>query len=109
MELGSAPLGSTIDPGLAIVLGLAGLATAVLAGLGLAVFLRRRSRPYLLIALALGTLFARTVVAVLAMMGVLNDSPHHLLEHGLDTVMAALVVSAVYYARSIEPTRPTSG
>jgi transketolase C-terminal domain/subunit len=90
-----------LDVWLAVLVGLAGLVGAVLAGLGLAAFLRRRSRSYLLVALALVALFARTVVAVAAMTGVLDGGTHHLLEHGLDTAMAALVVAAIYYARSV--------
>lgn len=109
MATESVALGVTVDPGLTIVLSLAGLATAVLAGLGLAVFLRRRSRPYLLIALAFVTLFARTAISAAVLMGVLSDSPHHLLEHVLDTTMAALVVGAVYYARSVDGARHTTG
>jgi hypothetical protein len=97
--------GHVIDPALVLVLSLAGLATALLAGLGLAVFLRRRSRSYLLVAFALVSLFARTAIAVLAMLGVLRHTPHHLAEHGLDAVMAALVVSAVYSARTARRTQ----
>jgi hypothetical protein len=91
-----------VDPWLAVVLSVAGFATAILAGLALASFARRRSRSYFLVALALVALFARSVVAALSMTGVLADSSHHLLEHGLDVTMASLVIGAVYYARSIE-------
>lgn len=90
---------------LAFVLFFAGAATALLAGLGLAVFVRRRSRSYLLVALALVTLFARTVVAAMTMLDALGPTPHHLIEHGLDTLMATCVVGAVYYARSVEDAR----
>lgn len=93
-------LGVTAVPELAFVLSLAGVATALLAGLGLAAFLRRRSRPYLLVTLALLTLFARTVVASMTMLDLLGPVPHHFVEHGLDTLMATCVVGAVYHARS---------
>jgi ABC-type sugar transport system permease subunit len=99
-----ATLGPASEALTAVVLSLAGLVTAVLAGLGLAVFLRRRSKSYLLVALALLALFARTLVAAASIFGLVGDDAHHLLEHGLDTVMASLVVGAVYYARSVEPT-----
>jgi hypothetical protein len=92
--------GHAVDSTLALVLSLASLATAILAGLGLTVFLRRRSRSYLLVAFALVALFTRTAIAVLAMLGVLSQTPHHLVEHGLDAIVAALVVGAVYSART---------
>lgn len=90
------------EPWLVAVLAAAGLVTAVIAGLALAAFARRRSRSYLLVALALVTLFARTIVAGVAITGVLGGSVHHLLEHGLDVILALLVIGAVYYARGIE-------
>jgi ABC-type sugar transport system permease subunit len=99
----------TAAPELALVLALAGVATALLAGLGLAAFLRRRSRSYLLVALALGTLFARPVVATMTVLDLLDSAPHHLVEHGLDTLMAACVVGAVYHARSAGEADRTAG
>jgi hypothetical protein len=82
------------------LLAVAGLAAATLLGLALAGFARRRSRPYLLVALALATLLARVGVASAAMAGLLVDADHHLAEHVLDVLMAALVIGAVYTARS---------
>jgi hypothetical protein len=93
--------------GLSIVI--AGLLTAVLLGLGMAVFVRRRSRSYLLIALALLALFGRSVVAGGTLLGLISPGLHHLLEHGLDIIMAALVVAAVYYARTVEQSRCSRG
>jgi len=90
------------DPSLAVVLVLAGLGTALLLGLGLAALVRRRSRSYLLVALALSTLFALSVVAGLSLLAWLPAGTHHLVEHGLDVLMAGLVIAAVYYARSVE-------
>ena len=90
------------EPWLAAVLVVAGLVTAIVAGLALAAFARRRSRSYLLVALAFVTLFARTLVAGVTITGVLGGSVHHLLEHGLDVIMALLVIGAVFYARSVE-------
>ncbi|MFB6096161.1 MAG: hypothetical protein ABEJ74_02080 [Haloferacaceae archaeon] len=101
-------VGSSLAPGYLAVVVAAGALTAVLAGLGLAAFARRRSRSYLLVALALLALFARTLVAVAAMAGLLDGGAHHLLEHGLDVAMAALVVGAVYYARSVEAAHRTT-
>ena len=83
-----------------LVLALAAVGGAILLGGGLAAFLRRGSRSYLLVALALGTLLARTGLAVAAEFSMLGASTHHVGEHALDVVMAGLVIAAVYYARS---------
>ncbi|MDG5777948.1 hypothetical protein VB773_05245 [Haloarculaceae archaeon H-GB2-1] len=98
------PLHVQPDLPMVVVLVLAGLGTAVLLGLALAAVARRQSRPYLLVALALATLLGRSVVGGLTLTAVLADPTHHLLEHALDVVMAALVIAAVYYARSTERT-----
>ena len=90
------------EPSLVIVLALAGAGSLVVAGLASVAFARRRSRSYLLVAAALGTLAARTGVAGLSLGGLLETNLHHLLEHGLDVAMAALVIAAVYYARTVE-------
>lgn len=84
---------------LTVVLLLAGLGASVVLGLAIAAVLRRRSTPYLLVALAVATILARTVVAGAAVQGVLAPADHHLLEHALDVVMVALVIAAVYTAR----------
>lgn len=91
-----------LDIPLLVILAGAGLGGALLLGLALAAFLRRKSRPYLLIALALGALLARTAVAILSMLKLVQGTEHHLLEHALDVAMAAFVIGAVYYARMVE-------
>jgi hypothetical protein len=88
------------DLALALVLSLAGLASAGLVGLALVALLRRRSWSYLLVVLALATLLARTAVAVGSMTGGIGATTHHTLEHGLDVAMAGLVIAAVVTARS---------
>lgn len=88
------------DLTLALVLSLAGLASAGLVGLALVALLRRRSWSYLLVALALATLLARTGVAVGSMTGTIGPATHHTLEHALDVAMAGLVIAAVVTARS---------
>lgn len=89
----------TGDLALAFLLALAGLGSAGVIGLALAALVRRRSWPYLLVTLALVTLLARTGVAVASMWLLLPAGTHHLLEHALDVVMAALVIAAVLTAR----------
>lgn len=94
---------------LVVVLLFAGAGSLAVLGLSVAALFRRRSRSYLLIALALATLAARTAVAGLTMLQYLPADTHHLLEHGLDVLMAGLVIVAVYYARTVEQrVRPDS-
>lgn len=87
---------------LLVAVTLAGLGSAVVAALGIAAFAQRRSGSYLLVALALSALLARSAVAVLTIGGLLPFSPHHTVEHALDFVLVALVIAAVYYARQVE-------
>lgn len=70
--------------------------TAILAGLAIAAFVHRRSRPYLLVALALSSLVARTAVGLASYGDFVGPAVHHQLEHALDVAMAALVIAAVY-------------
>ena len=88
------------DLALALVLAVAGLASAGLVGLALVALVRRKSWPYLLVVLALATLLARTGVAVGSMTGTIGPTTHHTLEHVLDVAMAGLVIAAVVTARS---------
>jgi len=82
------------------VLALAGTGAAVLLGLAIGAVVRRRSRPYVLIAAAIAALFVRSAVAGLTYTGLFSQAEHHLLEHGLDVVLVALVIAAVYHARA---------
>ena len=89
------------DITLGVLLAVGALGAAGVLGLALAALLQRRSWPYLLVALALGTLFVRFVTGVGYMQGSLAAETHHLLEHGLDVAMAALVIAAVVVARNV--------
>lgn len=84
---------------LSVVVLLGGLGAAVVAGLALAALARRRSAPYLLVALAVLAILARTVVAGVTLRGGLAPGTHHLAEHALDVAMVALVIAAVLLAR----------
>lgn len=84
---------------LPLVLALAGLCASGIIGLALAALVQRRSVPYLLVTLALATILARTAVGAVMMWGWFSDPTHHTLEHGLDVLMAGLVIAAVYTAR----------
>ena len=92
--------GHGTGPWYLLVLGLAAAGGAVLLGGSLAAFLRRGSRSHLLVALALGTLLARTALAAGATWGTVGTDVHHFGEHVLDVAMAGLVIAAVVYART---------
>jgi hypothetical protein len=83
------------------VVALAGAGAAVLVGLAAGAFVRRQSRPYLLVLGALAALLGRSAVAALTAVGALSTSEHHFLEHGLDVVLVGLVIAAVYHARTV--------
>lgn len=77
-----------------------GLASVVLVSIGAVAFARRRSRSFLLVALALGTLAAKAFVGGATIVLSLPTGLHHTIEHGLDFVTAAFLLSAVYFARN---------
>jgi len=77
------------------VLALAGLGTGVLfAGSALAAWQRRDTR-YMLVTLAVGTLFLRSVVGAGTILGYTPRVVHHLFEHTFACLIAALVLYAV--------------
>jgi len=90
---------TTGSPVLTVALVLAGVGAGLVSGLALAALARRRSTPYLLVALAVLTVLGRAVVGGLSLQGVLDPDVHHLAEHLLDVAMIALVVAAVVLAR----------
>ena len=89
-----------------LVLIFAAVGSLAMLGIAVAALARRRSRSYLLVALALVTLAARTAVAGLTLLQLVSPLTHHLIEHGLDVIMAALVIAAVYYARTVTERAP---
>lgn len=91
--------GAGPDP-LALVLGLAGVGSTAVVALALVALARRRSWSYFLVTAALGTLLARTSLGALSMAGVVTLDAHHLPEHALDVVLIALLLGAIYAARS---------
>lgn len=95
------------DIALSSVLILAGITSLLIVGLAAVAFAQRRSRSYLLITMALATLFVCTVVGALSMNDIMAQETHHIIEHTLDGAMAVLLLAAVYYARTTE--RPAVG
>lgn len=87
-----------------VIIGTA-IGAAVLLGLAIGALAQRQTRPYFLIVGAFTALFARAAVAGVAMAGSLSPWTHHFLEHMLDIVLVALVIAAVYYARSVSQDR----
>ena len=102
LPLHSAFVESRSLPLVALIAG-AATGTAVLLGLAFGGFVRRQSRPYLLIVAALTALLARSAVAGFTVTGFVSMTEHHVLEHGLDVALVALVIAAVYHARTVSP------
>ena len=86
---------------LLILVTIAAMGTALLLGVAFAALVRRQSPPYLLLVAAFTALLGRSVVAGFSMFGMLSPTTHHLFEHGMDVLLVALVVAAVYYARTV--------
>lgn len=78
------------------VLALASLGTLVLFAAGLVAATKRGSARYWLLAAALGGLVVRSAVGWGTALGVVPMFVHHVVEHGLGFVIAALVLLAVY-------------
>lgn len=78
------------------------LLAGVLVALSLVAFARRRTLSTLLIAAAFATVLGHALVAALMLGGVVSDPLHHLVEHVLVVVQSGLVLTAIYYARTIE-------
>jgi hypothetical protein len=93
-------LNGTEAAALLVVLGLATLGTAALFVVGVVGYRRRRTGTYLLVAVALGLLVARSVVGFGTAMGVVPMPAHHLVEHGSDFAVATIILYALYRSGS---------
>ncbi|MCX2818861.1 hypothetical protein EGH25_05805 [Haladaptatus sp. F3-133] len=89
-------LGVEGSPFLLAVLVLAGIGTTAVFALSLVAYRRRRGKSYLLISVAIGLLVVRTLVGFGTVQGVIPMLYHHLVEHTLDFLIAALVLTAAY-------------
>lgn len=78
---------------LGIVL-LAGAGTGALFAVSLLAYRQRRSMRYLLITVAVGALFLRSIVGAGTVMGYTPMVLHHLIEHTFDFLIAALILYA---------------
>lgn len=85
---------------LSALIVLTGIASGVLATVGLVALSRRRTTPYLLVALALVFLAAKAAVAGFYLGGFLGGSSHNFFEHALDFGVATLLIAAIFEARN---------
>jgi len=77
------------------VIVLAGLGTGVLFAMSLFAYLQRRTTRYLLVTIAVGALFGRSVIGIGTVFGLVSMPIHHLIEHSLDFLIAAVILYAV--------------
>lgn len=104
----AAPLHVGVSPSetlLVAALGVGAVFSVLVALLAFVAFYRRRTVSYLLIAVAFSTFLGKTSLGIVYLTGRVSVDVHHALEHALDVVMLALVLVAVYYARSSEGQR----
>lgn len=89
-----------------LALTVTGLGSAALVALAGAALLRRRSWPYFLVTVALGSLALRTFLGAVTIGGFVSLHAHHVLEHLLDALVVGLLFAAVYAARTVAPDPP---
>lgn len=82
-----------------LVVILTAITTGLLAAVALIALSRRRSPPYLLVAMALVALASKAVVGLFTIGGYIDTATHNLVEHGLDFVVATLLIAAIVEAR----------
>ena len=92
---------------LLVVLVLATLGTGILFAGSLLACLQRWELRYVLVMVAVGALFVRSLVGFGTVYGHVPMEIHHIIEHSLDFLIAALVVYAVYRSKPtvVEPNR----
>ena len=84
-----------IDSLYGLFLGTAGVLGLTLFVLSCRIAHRRATVPYILVTIALGALASRSLVGLLGLLGIVDYGLHHLLEHGLDVVIAISLFAAV--------------
>ena len=89
------------------LLVLTGATSAILISLAIVALLRRQSRSYFFIVIALGTLICKVFAGGLTIVELLPSDLHHTMEHGLDLIMGLLLLAAIYAARTA-PRSPNS-
>lgn len=109
--VGVDPVGAstTLSPTVYPFVIVAAAGTTLLFVLSLAVYWRRQSTPFLLVALAIGMLVVRSVVGFGTVAGVVPMNAHHIIAHGIDFLIAAFVLLAAYLSRSGRTNRVVEG
>lgn len=79
---------------LLFVIFVAVLGTGSLFVVSVLAYRQRRSLRYLLVTFAVGALLCRSIVGIGTVSGVVPMPVHHFLEHSLDFLIAALILSA---------------
>ncbi|MEF8807440.1 DUF7471 family protein [Natronomonas sp.] len=100
---------TTLSPTVYPFVIVAAAGTTLLFVLSLAVYWRRQSTPFLLVALAIGLLVVRSVVGFGTVAGVVPMNAHHIIAHGIDFLIAAFVLLAAYLSRSGRTNRVVEG
>lgn len=80
---------------LIVSLIIAGIVSMLIFSVSCWVYLQRRTRPYLLLTVALGALVGRSVVGALDVLGHVSHAQHHVIEHGFDMVIAVSLLAAI--------------
>ena len=90
-----------IEPSLLLlfVIVLAGIGTGILFVGSLLACLQRRELRYVLVMVAVGALFVRSLIGFATVYGMVPMTAHHVIEHSLDFLIAALVLYAVYRSK----------
>ena len=91
----------SLEPSLPLVsvLVLASVGTGVLFVGSVLAWYHRREQRYVLIMLAVGALFVRSIIGFGTVYGHVPMEIHHLIEHGLDFAIAGLILYAVYRSK----------
>lgn len=78
------------------VIVVAALATGLLFGASLLALRARRTRQHLLISVALGALWTRSLLGMGTALGHVPMPVHHYVAHGIDFLIGSLILYAVY-------------
>ncbi|ARS89897.1 hypothetical protein B1756_09225 [Natrarchaeobaculum aegyptiacum] len=98
-------LSPTAAPVLVTVILLAAVGTTVLFLAGVVGYRRRRTVRHGTIAVVLGLLVVRSIVGLGTVFGVVPMVVHHLVEHGIDVVIAGLLLYVLYTHGSTSSSR----
>ena len=97
-------LSPAVAPVLIGIILLAAFGTAILFLVGLGGYHRRRTVRHGVIAIVLGLLVGRSLVGLGTVFGIVPMVAHHIIEHGFDLLIAALLLYLLYdHTGSSEP------